>query len=331
MNSNLLKAALLASGAALVFGAAAPAQADPVLSGYVDAWAALGSYSESSRNAYYYGGEPTDDTPCDNDTNICAGHYHDHFNMLGGDGRAAIQWNSGFGIQLDAQGSDANFHDYGDGYDSETTDLAAHFFQRSDDMLWGGFASIGGTDDARFGTVGAEFQEYWNDWTFYGQASWSKGLTSWGSEDHNDSWNFNVQARYFVSSHLLLTGGVGFDTGGSHWTECCEAYYHFHQDNWNWTLRAEWLMDNLPISIFGEYDGSYSHDRGHIDSSDGEGYAVNSRGRTDGNLFMIGVRLFLNQQDLMTNDRTGASLEDFNPWTGKYSTMGQFDDGNGAY
>ena len=85
------------------------------------------------------------------------------------------------------------------------------------------------------------------------------------------------------------------------------------------------------FSIFGEYDGSYSHDRGHIDSSDGEGYAVNSRGRTDGNLFMIGVRLFLNQQDLMTNDRTGARLEDFNPWTGKYSTMGQFDDGNGAY
>jgi hypothetical protein len=284
------------------------------LSGYVDAWAGLGNSSYSYRDAYYYDDGDLDTEECSG-TGICTGHGHENYNVLGGDGRAAIQWASGFGMQLDATGSDLNYHAQ-DGSDEETTDLAAHFFQRSDDMLWGGFASIGGSSGSRYATLGAEFQEYWNQWTFYGQVSWSKGLTSEAAFDHVDSWNFNAQARYFVSSHLLLTGGVGYVTGSEHYTECCYYNDHSNQDGWNWTLRAEWLMDSMPVSIFGEYDGSTSHYNGH-DTEVDEDYYEHYRGHDTNNLFLIGVRLFLNQQDLMTNDRTGASLEDLNPWTGK--------------
>jgi hypothetical protein len=313
MTSNLLKAAFLASVGALAFSAA-PVHAAPVASGYVDAWAALGSSSYSDVDNYYY---------ADGDLDYAdPSRGHEDYNTLGGDGRAALQWDSGFGVQLDASGSDTNYRHEGD---AETTNLAAHVFQRSDDMLWGGFASIGGWEGSRYATLGAEFQEYWNDWTFYGQASWSKGLTNSAAYDHEDSWNFNAQARYFVSSHLLLTGGVGYDVGSSHGDGCCYYAWHEHTNSWNWTLRAEYLLDDLPVSIFGEYDGSHTPYNGHETYTDAPYTYEHYSGHDTNNLFLIGVRLFLNQQDLMTNDRTGASLEDLNPWTGGRVGYGEGD------
>jgi len=305
MKSNYLKAALLVSSAALALSAGPASATPPVLSGYVDAWGALGNSSYSENETYYEDG----DGPYFN-------HNHDseNANSLGADGRANIQWDSGFGIQLDAQGSD--FKVSHDSYTGQMNDLAAHFYQRSDDMLWGGFASVGSDTGTRYGTLGLEFQKYCNQWTFYAQASWSGG-DRYGA----DSWNFNAQARYFFNPRFLLTAGIGYDTGTYSYSED-GGYYHYngHVANWNWTLRAEYMLADLPVSIFGEYNGTYSPYHEHYDEEDYY-YVGTYRGHEQSNLFMVGVRLFLNQQDLQTNDRTGASLEDFNPWTGKTSTI----------
>jgi hypothetical protein len=334
MKSNLLKAALLASGAALVLGITAPAQAAaPVASGFVDAWGSLGHASFSESEGYYEDGVETS-----------SGHYRYgyDFNQIGADGKANLLWDSGFGIQLDASYFDTKVHNSYEGYDDATTDLAAHFYQRSDDMLWGGFASVGSFANNRWGTVGAEFQEYVDQWTFYGQVSWSKPFDGYFSDDHWDSWNFNVQARYFVTSHFELTAGLGFDTGSARYNYCCEndgeggiyGYHepvHFHA--WNWTLRAEYLFEDVPVSIFGQYQGTSSPAH-ETDTSytaadsdyDYNGYYVDKyKYHGSSNLFTLGVRLFLNQPDLMTNDRTGASLEDFNPWTGMTNSIPGYD------
>jgi hypothetical protein len=327
MKSNLLKVALLASGAALAFGTIAPAKAAPVASGFVDAWASLGHSSFSGSECEGYEGEGCSSYPL--------GHGGSNFNQIGGDGRGNLLWDSGFGIQLDAGYYDTKpSHD--DGYDEATTDLAAHFYQRSDDMLWGGFASIGSAESNRWGTIGAEFQKYCDQWTFYGQASWSSGLDGESSTNHLDSWNFNVQARYFVTSHFMLTAGLGFDIGSGHYRDSdyyegegyTESYNDsLHVHSWNWTLRAEYLFSDLPVSIFGQYQGSSSpsrETRTYSYSDDYDTYINTSHTHATSNLFTIGVRLFMNQSDLQSNDRTGASLEDFNPWTGTINPISGF-------
>jgi hypothetical protein len=209
-------------------------------------------------------------------------------------------------------------------------------------MLWGGFASVGNSSNNRWGTIGAEFQEYVDQWTFYGQVSWSKPFDGYFSENHWDSWNFNVEARYFVTSHFELTAGLGFDTGSYSSNYCCnnendgEGVYGYHNNGhvhaWNWTLRAEYLFEDVPVSIFGQYQGTSSpaHETDTSYTATGsdydyDGYYVYKyKDHGSSNLFTLGVRLFLNQPDLMTNDRTGASLEDFNPWTGMSSSIAGF-------
>jgi len=299
---NKLTAVLLLSSASMALAIPAQAIPAPILSGYVDASIAWGNASDSYHETYNG----------DSEGNY---HYSNNINTLSAWGAANALWSDGTGVQIDLGHSSTSLSH--DNYEYTSNDLGAHLYQRSDDMLWGGFASIGDANgDGRYATFGLEAQRFCNDWTFYGQFSWSKGVSGYAQFGNYQSWNAHVEARYFYTDHLMFSAGFGWDWGSYNEKEDY-GYYHYtgNPQYGQWDLRVEYLLSDLPVSFYASYQGSYDpyNEKENYDYGD-EIYKY--KGHYNTSLFMIGARLYLDQNSLLTNDRTGATLRDFNPWTG---------------
>jgi hypothetical protein len=232
---------------------------------------------------------------------------------FGGSAHGNINFDNAIGLQLDLGGTSNGFNS-----DSISTNgFGAHVYYRDADDLWGGLFSIGDTGYGRAVTLGLEGQAYLGDVTLYSQLSYTAAIQGDIEDYRYSGWNLYNSVRYFLSDKLAFSAGIGLDYANfsKKWPSYDEAY-GAHADSVYWQLKAEYQLDALPLSVFAAYQGSYAPWR-YASEYDGGNYKYETGYNSVRNGLLIGVRFYFGQNDLKTNDRTGASLEDFNPWYGR--------------
>ncbi len=178
-----------------------------------------------------------------------------------------------------------------------TVNLAAHLNWRSDNMLFGGFASVGVDRDwweSTFGTIGVEGQVDLGDhMLLYAQVGGFRSLSgTWGVTGTF----VRGEGRYFIDPNTMAAANLGYS-----------LYYYFNGadavDAIQWGLDVEHRFTTSPVSVFASYQGS--HER---EAAEAESWAVHS--------FLIGLKLSFGTQTLEESSKTGPTLRDYNPMTG---------------
>jgi len=164
---------------------------------------------------------------------------------------------------------------------------------------------FGSSNGVRHALGGVEGQYYWNALTLYGQVGYDASLDMGNNSFVDDvhAWFIRGTARYFFMPNFMVEGtgqyskgGVGFSTFGSFVTPDTGF------DMWRASIKAEWRPATMPFSIFGKYEfNQTNYAQNTISFSPSE--------RVSENRLMVGVRLYLGQNTLFANDRTGATLD----------------------
>jgi hypothetical protein len=190
-------------------------------------------------------------------------------------------------------------------------------YRNSQTGLIGAFAAIGDASGnpttgnffantgVRHALGGIEGQYYWNALTLYGQVGYDATLDFGNAAFVDDvhAWFGRGTARYFVMPNFMVEGtgqyakgSVGFsgfpgfvipDTGFNMWRA---------------SIKGEWRPDTLPFSFFAKYEynqTSYSQNPTLFTPNE----------RVSDNRLMAGIRLYLGQNSMLANDRTGATLD----------------------
>jgi hypothetical protein len=164
---------------------------------------------------------------------------------------------------------------------------------------------FGNSNGVRHALGGFEGQYYWNALTLYGQAGYDASLDMGNSSFVNSvhAWFVRGTARYFFMPNFMVegtgqysNGALGFSSFGNSVTPDTGF------DMWRVSLKAEWRPDTMPFSIFGKYEynqTNYSQNTMNFSPSE----------RVSENRLMAGIRLYLGQNTLFANDRTGATLD----------------------
>jgi hypothetical protein len=257
----------------------------------------------------------------------CGGPYTYNFHSdadllnLGGSAHGNIAFDSGLGLQFDVSGQDR-------GYGSNSTSgfgIGTHIYQRDADFLYGGFVSIGDSYNGRLVTAGLEGQAYLDKFTLYTQASYSTAIQGTLERYNTDSWNLHTEARYFYTDNIVFSGGLGASLAHKNWSWEGVDYSNYNAGILQWDLRAEYFLDELPLSLFAAYQGS------NVTWHDNElywYYPDTNKALYRNNTIMLGLRFYFGRNSLLANDRSGASLEDYNPW---YGTQPDLITANGNY
>jgi hypothetical protein len=214
----------------------------------------------------------------------------DTFSQIGGAGRLNWWMSPTKALQVDAYGSGIA-KDWCCGY-ANAFGLAAHWAKRDPNrMALGLMASIGAVFGDFYGTIAIQGQHYNGSWTFYGQA----GITHAISYSGSDVWPYLAfQARYYTNPNTAIIGDLTIaDAGG--W-----AYGQIG-------LGVEHRTMNTPFSFFVRAQGT----RGDSDYTTGQ--------------VIVGAKMWVNQNTLLSNDRNGATFLDFNPLYGEFATKYVFD------
>lgn len=299
-------------GCLLASVCAAPATAAS-FSGFGELGAGVGYLSVGYNDTYWYDGTLQS-------TNI--GHYNETITILNGAARGNIAFGGGLGLQLDVEGQSIGYGKWS----SSTSGIGAHLYQRSDEWLYGGLLSIGQSSGDRAVTVGLEAQYLLPDTTIYGQISYSAFVQGYMYEDGQDSLNGFVSVRHFITDHIMLSGTLAGYAGAQKY----ESSSYVDSESFNalqWELRGEYLFEEVPLSLYASYVGSY----GLIRSREDNGmYLYNYHTTANQNAIMIGIRYYFGQDSLLTNDRTGATLEDRNVWYGSVNPFSYYGYGGPA-
>lgn len=246
---------------------------------------------------------------------------------IGGAGRGNWWATKDFSVQLDVQAESTRYKVPSDFLDPGFTGrfstlsylVGGHAnYRNSQTGLIGIFGAVGdasgsqntsgffgGGSGVRHALGGLEGQYYWNALTLYGQVGYDStldmGNTSFVDDVH--AWFVRGTGRYFFMPNFMVEGtgqyskgAVGFSTFGS------LVIPDTGFDMWRVSFKAEWRPDTMPFSIFGKYEYNQTN------------YAQNAiifapSERVSENRLMAGVRLYLGQNTLLANDRTGATLD----------------------
>lgn len=288
---------LLMAGACLAVVAAAASAAD--ISGYAEANAGLGYTTIGEHVDFYCAG-------------VLCGAYRLHdqgtSTQYGGIGHANIAFSDGWGVQIDAAGLRNEFIHI----TQDTTRIGGHLYNRDGDHLLGGYFSYGDFYDSGAITFGIEGQLYLDRITLEAQLGYSTAIDGVLENYLGSAYNLHIGARYFPCDRLMLSGGLtaayGDGSNDDGYTEAAKI------TPLQWELKAEYLFEDAPFSLYAAYRGSYLSYHGRTDFGGGD-YAT-AQFANNGATVMIGLRFYFNQGTLFGNDRGGASLEDYNPWYG---------------
>lgn len=136
--------------------------------------------------------------------------------------------------------------------DVDVWEIGGHLFQRSDTMLWGGYAGYSTWDSGVAGldidewTIAGEMQFYVDRTTFTGALSYTDA-TLIGVDA--EQWGLEGEVRHFVTDNFSFQGNVGFanaEAGG------------IDTDITSYGVGAEWQLSTMPISFVGGWQGSDS-------------------------------------------------------------------------
>lgn len=214
--------------------------------------------------------------------------------------------------------------------------LGVHLDWTDDDYRVGWIASIGDSDwmsqyNNRLVSAGLEGEWFLDRFTFLSQAIYSHAVSgpfmgrSWTGRGLN-SWYLYSGARYFFRDNLMFETdvGAGTVTNGGSWFggESNGGMLH-------WSTKAEYRLEEYPVSFVLDYQGSYGTWSRHTAESGDYGpggpppgwlvhfsYDDTHTWRRSENLLMLRVRYYIGPDSLIANDRKGAGLSDYNPWYG---------------
>jgi hypothetical protein len=256
------------------------------------------------------------------ETELCGGsvcstwNNHDNWDQwnFGGSVHGNYNFGTGLGLQFDVedQGIGQN------GYTHTVSGGGVHLYERDANYLWGGFVSLGDLGGSRAVTTGVEGKAFIDNVTLYSQVSWTGGAQGYFLRNHEDSWQLHTEATYFLNDNLSFSAGLG---GAINEYSYYNNDYSGHATLVHWNLGAEYLLQDLPLSVFATYQGSYQVQKYFDNYGGGNSYFGGDNNR--GNAIMIGVRFYFGQNSLIANDHDGAGLKDYNPWYGVYPDFAQ--------
>jgi len=212
--------------------------------------------------------------------------YSESVTTIGGAGRLKWWLSPTKALQADAWGSG---NKWGDGGTDEQFGLALHWAKRDPNRGALGLLLGVGQDGDRFGNVAVQGQIYNGSWTIYGQA----GVT-WDLYSSSDRYPYLfLQARYFTNPDTVITGDVTVAPWYS------DAFYG------RLGLGIEHKLMTMPVSLFGR--------------AQAERIAWSNGATSTLAQILVGAKLWVNQNTLLSNDRNGATFLDANPVYGEFS------------
>ncbi len=272
---------LISAAAILIVGAAQAAEDMPTVSGFVGIYSGGTSFNHPDEEDSVEG-------------------------VAGGEAAINLWLSPMWSAQVDVQGEwttefdDSSFDDHSRTFVS----VAGHLTHRNPSSyavgVFGGFAHNGvldGSDEQEYmhrWAAGAELQVYLDNVTLYLQGGYS--MLGGGNDNHGEPVDGpfgRVAARLFPTSNDKIQAEF--------------AYFYAHDvetgnqgpvHDYEWGASYEHMFGSAPVSAFLKYAGYSYNDLSHPSDNSWEEHMV-----------LIGFKVYLNQQDLKSNDRQGATLE----------------------
>ena len=234
--------------------------------------------------------------------------FLDSWAIVGGDARVDIPFSETFSLQLDLEG-ESGFDNTGSEADDHLGKVAAagHLnYRQLDRYLFGAFGGGGmifqGSDHAssqhRF--LGVEGQWYFGHATLYGQVGWMDSSGDGEFDALNDAWFVRGVGRtFFNGGNTKLEGEVSYANGEQDPTDDVSVI--------GWGAEIEHVLRSFGsdgfLSGFARYEGV------HFDKEPADR-------KTTNHIFMVGIKMDMNQLNPLSRDRTGATLDlpDFAAW-----------------
>jgi hypothetical protein len=273
----------------------------PQASGYVEVY---GGWARSKESVTF----------CD--TGLCESFTEKpHGWVLGGAGRGNYWFTPGFSTQVDVQAEGTSYR-VSDGLSSGH--ISAHSYLVGGHASWrdsqrgliGLFAAAGDAGGAfqpavRHGLIGAEGQLYWNQFTLYLQGGYNTSIGSISSFGVDDitAWFVRATGRYFITPNVMLEGTVHYSNGTIGWGSLL-GFGDQGYDTLLWQAKVEARLGPHPFSVFAKYQGSRTdYDTIRISSD------ITVDEKVTDHRFLFGLRLYMGENTLLSNDRKGATLD----------------------
>jgi hypothetical protein len=288
-----------ANAADMVPAYKAPAPAAQQVSGYVEVFGGWASLRIR---------ETICDPGCDS--------FSDRFNgwVLGGAGRANYWLNPNISMQLDAQAEGTSYRTSGGPFSTTISQhsflIGGHINRRDPQRGLVGVFVGGGDAGGAFGpaqrhvVAGAEAQLYWNQFTLYVQGGYDTVLGSAYYGEPN-AWFVRGTGRYFVTPNTMVEGTVLYANGEIRYDNSFFSGVSSRGfQTWLWEAKLEHRFATTPFAAFLKYRGSDTNYDDWLFSYDLK--ATDHR-------VLLGLRLFMGQDTLRSNDRNGATLDIIDP------------------
>jgi hypothetical protein len=243
---------------------------------------------------------------------------------LGGAGRGNYWLSSAMSMQLDAQaeGTSYKLSDAG----PNTPNFSNHSYLIGGHVNWrdsqrgllGIFAGAGdaggGRGDAqRHVVAGAEGQLYWNAFTLYVQGGYDTLVGSSFEEPH--AWFVRGTGRYFVTPNTMLEGTVFYARGELKFEPSFLPIGASPSQDfqiWLWEAKLEHRFAATPFAAYVKYRGSETKYETTTTFFDPPTLFTRHSKATD-HRALVGLRLFMGENSLFSNDRNGATLDIIDP------------------
>ena len=293
----------------------APPPIIPQATGYVEVYGGGARTTESDTFCVAGGG-------CDS--------FSARFNgiVLGGAGRATYWFTPTISTQIDAQAEGTSYKmpsqfllPFSAHFSTHNYLIGGHVNLRNQQQgligLFAGAGDAGGSgifstvSSQRHVVAGAEGQYYFNNFTAYLQGGYDTTVSNvgFGFTDIN-AWFIRGTGRYFVTPNLMLEG-TGLYSDGNVNFDAAFIQPGFPTSlgfkTWLWQAKAEYRFDTTPFSVFAKYQGSETK-YGQL-AFDGD----TSDAKVTDHRFLVGLRLYMGEGSLLSNDRKGSTLDIIDP------------------
>ena len=250
--------------------------------------------------------------------------------VLGGAGRATYWFTPTVSTQIDAQAEGTSYSipsqflgPFSSAHFSTHNYLiGGHINLRSQQQgligLFAGAGDAGGSgifsslSSQRHVVVGAEGQYYFNNFTAYLQGGYDTTVSNvgFGFTDVN-AWFIRGTGRYFVTPNFMLEGTGLYSDGKANFDTSFLFPVGFPTSlgfqTWLWQAKAEYRFDASPFSLFAKYQGSET--KYNQFAFDGE----TSDLKVTDHRFLVGLRVYMGEGSLLSNDRKGSTLDIIDP------------------
>jgi hypothetical protein len=244
--------------------------------------------------------------------------------VLGGAGRGNYWVSPNMSVQLDAQAEGTSYKASGGPF---STNFSTHSYLIGGHINWrdsqrGLLGVFAGAGDAGGGfgpaqrhvVVGGEGQLYWNQFTLYVQGGYDTVVgDSFSGEAH--AWFVRGTGRYFLTPNTMLEGTVLYANGAIDFNPLFLPPGASPSQDFQtllWEAKLEHRFATTPFALFVKYRGSETKYDTVTTFALGPDTFTFERKATDHRV-LVGLRLFMGQGTLQSNDRNGATLDIIDP------------------